>query len=297
MAEINAVQHAQWTGERSARERNGQRMRRLIHNLPFMIGLILLVVIIGLALFPRLVTAYDPIKVNIPDRLQSPNLRHPFGTDQYGRDILARVVYGGRVSLVMGTVPIALAAVVGTLLGLIAGYYGRWSDLLIMRVIDVWVAFPTILLAMAVVTILGPGMINIMIAVGIAWIPYYARMVRGSVIETREQMYIEAARVIGISGRRMMFRHILPNVVAPILIMSSMGIGGAILTGASLSFLGMGPQSPTPEWGVILSDGRQFIRVAAWIGLFPGLAIAITVLAANLLGDGLRDLLDPRMRS
>jgi peptide/nickel transport system permease protein len=272
-------------------------MRRLIHNLPFMIGLILLVIIIGLALFPRLVTAYDPIKVNIPDRLQSPNLQHPFGTDQYGRDILARVVYGGRVSLVMGTVPIALAAVVGTLLGLIAGYYGRWSDLLIMRVIDVWVAFPTILLAMAVVTILGPGMINIMIAVGIAWIPYYARMVRGSVLETREQMYIEAARVIGISGRRMMFWHILPNVVAPIMIMSSMGIGGAILTGASLSFLGMGPQSPTPEWGVILSDGRQFIRVAAWIGLFPGLAIAITVLAANLLGDGLRDLLDPRMRS
>ena len=297
MAEINAVQHAQWTGERSARKRNGQRMRRLIHNLPFMIGLILLVIIIGLALFPRLVTAYDPIKVNIPDRLQSPNLQHPFGTDQYGRDILARVVYGGRVSLVMGTVPIALAAVAGTLLGLIAGYYGRWSDLLIMRVIDVWVAFPTILLAMAVVTILGPGMVNIMVAVGIAWIPYYARMVRGSVLETREQMYIEAARVIGISGRRMMFRHILPNVVAPLIIMSSMGIGGAILTGASLSFLGMGPQSPTPEWGVILSDGRQFIRVAAWIGLFPGLAIAITVLAANLLGDGLRDLLDPRMRS
>jgi peptide/nickel transport system permease protein len=262
-----------------------------------MIGLILLVIIIGSALFPRLVTAYDPIKVNIPDRLQSPNLRHPFGTDQYGRDILARVVYGGRVSLVMGALPIALAAVIGTLLGLIAGYYGRWSDLLIMRVIDVWVAFPTILLAMAVVAILGPGMVNIMIAVGIAWIPYYARMVRGSVLEAREQMYIEAARVLGIGGRRMMFRHILPNVVAPIIIMSSMGIGGAILTGASLSFLGMGPQSPTPEWGVILADGRQFIRVAAWIGLFPGLAIAITVLAANLLGDGLRDLLDPRMRS
>ncbi len=297
MAEINALQHAQWTGERRARSSGRRRMRRLAANLPFMIGLILLIVIIGSALVPQLVTSYDPIKVNIPDRLQSPNLRHLFGTDQYGRDILARVVYGGRVSLVMGVVPIGLAAVAGTLLGLIAGYYGRWGDLLIMRVIDVWVAFPTMLLAMAVVTILGPGMVNIMIAVGIAWIPYYTRMVRGSVLETREQMYIEAARVLGISGRRMMFGHILPNVVAPIIVMSSMGIGGAILTGAALSFLGLGPQSPTPEWGVILADGRQFIRVAIWIGLFPGLAIAITVLAANLLGDGLRDLLDPRMRS
>lgn len=297
MAEINAVQHVQWTGERSAGRRNVQFVRRLVRNLPFMIGLILLVIIVGSALAPQLVTAYNPVKVNIPDRLQAPNLRHPFGTDQYGRDILARVVYGGRVSLVMGAVPIGLAALVGTLLGLIAGYYGRWVDLLIMRVIDVWVAFPTILLAMAVVAILGPGMVNIMIAVGIAWIPYYARMVRGSVLEAREQVYIEAARVLGLSGARMMFRHILPNVVAPIIVMSSMGIGGAILTGASLSFLGMGPQSPTPEWGVILSDGRQFIRVATWIGLFPGLAIAITVLAANLLGDGLRDLLDPRMRS
>jgi peptide/nickel transport system permease protein len=297
VAEINALQHAQWTGERLARGRSRLRLRRITHNMPFMIGLILLIVIIGSALFPQIVTSYDPIKVNIRDRLQSPNLQHPFGTDQYGRDIVARVVYGGRVSLVMGAVPIALAAVAGTLLGLFAGYYGRWGDLLIMRVIDVWVAFPTMLLAMAVVTILGPGMVNIMIAVGIAWIPYYTRMVRGSVLETREQMYIEAARVLGISGRRMMFGHILPNVVAPIIVMSSMGIGGAILTGAALSFLGLGPQSPTPEWGVILADGRQFIRVATWIGLFPGLAIAITVLAANLLGDGLRDLLDPRMRA
>jgi peptide/nickel transport system permease protein len=297
VADINAVQHVQWTGERSARKRNAQFIHRLTHNLPFMIGLILLLIVVGSALVPQLVTAYNPVKVNIPDRLQSPNLRHPFGTDQYGRDILARVIYGGRVSLVMGAVPIGLAALIGTLLGLIAGYYGRWADLLIMRVIDVWVAFPTILLAMAVVAILGPGMVNIMIAVGIAWVPYYARMVRGSVLEAREQVYIEAARVLGLSGARMMLRHILPNVVAPIIIMSSMGIGGAILTGASLSFLGMGPQSPTPEWGVILADGRQFIRVATWIGLFPGLAIAITVLAANLLGDGLRDLLDPRMRS
>ncbi|HEX5692389.1 MAG TPA: ABC transporter permease, partial [Roseiflexaceae bacterium] len=246
MAKLEALGQAQWTGERAGRGRRSQRVRRLVRNLPFMIGLILLVVIVGSALVPQLLTPFDPIKVNIRDRLQSPNLVHPFGTDQYGRDILARVVYGGRVSLVMGAVPIALSAVIGTLLGLIAGYYGRWGDMIIMRAIDVWVAFPTILLAMAVVTILGPGMVNIMIAVGIAWIPYYARMVRGSVLEARGQVYIEAARVLGLSGWRTMFAHILPNVVAPIIVMSSMGIGGAILTGASLSFLGLGPQSPTP---------------------------------------------------
>lgn len=296
MAKIDSMPRAQWSGERLAATGGVRQVRRAVRNLPFMIGLLLLVLIVGVTLFPRLVTSFDPIKVNIPERLQAPNLRHMFGTDQYGRDILARVAYGGRVSLVMGVVPIVLAAISGTLLGLLAGYYERWGDLLIMRVVDVWVAFPTILLAMAVVTVLGPGMVNIMIAVGIAWIPYYARMVRSSVLETRAQPYIEAARVLGIGGWRMMLAHILPNVVAPIIVMSSMGIGGAILTGASLSFLGLGPQSPTPEWGVILSDGRQFIRVAAWIGLFPGLAIAITVLAANLLGDGLRDLLDPRMR-
>jgi peptide/nickel transport system permease protein len=296
VAKIDSMPRAQWSGERLAATGGVRQVRRAVRNLPFMIGLLLLVLIVGVTLFPRLVTSFDPIKVNIPERLQAPNLRHMFGTDQYGRDILARVAYGGRVSLVMGVVPIVLAAISGTLLGLLAGYYERWGDLLIMRVVDVWVAFPTILLAMAVVTVLGPGMVNIMIAVGIAWIPYYARMVRSSVLETRAQPYIEAARVLGIGGWRMMLAHILPNVVAPIIVMSSMGIGGAILTGASLSFLGLGPQSPTPEWGVILSDGRQFIRVAAWIGLFPGLAIAITVLAANLLGDGLRDLLDPRMR-
>ena len=297
MAKIDAVGPAQWSETRAALPRGGRRIRRLAANLPFMVGLILLIVIVGSALLPQMLTSYDPIKVNIRDRLQSPNLVHPFGTDQYGRDILARVIYGGRVSLVMGVLPIALAALAGTLLGLIAGYYARLGDLVIMRVIDVWVAFPTMLLAMAVVTILGPGMVNIMIAVGIAWIPYYARMVRGSVLEARGMPYIEAARVLGLSGRRTMFAHILPNVFAPIIVMSSMGIGGAILTGASLSFLGLGPQSPTPEWGVILADGRQFIRVATWIGLFPGVAIALTVLAANLLGDGLRDLLDPRMRS
>jgi peptide/nickel transport system permease protein len=281
---------------RPAQRAGGQFIRRALRNRPFVIGLCLLALVLLASLFPQLVTSYNPIKVNVPERLQSPNPLHLFGTDQYGRDILARVLYGGRVSLIMGVVPIAISALIGTLLGAVAGYLGRWADLLIMRLMDVWVAFPTILLALAIVAILGPGLVNIMIAIGIAWIPYYTRMVRGSVLEIRALAYIEAAQVIGTGHVRMLRSHILPNILAPIIVMSSMGIAGAILTGASLSFIGLGPQAPTPEWGVILADGRQFIRAGWWIGLFPGIAIAITVLAANLLGDGLRDLLDPRMK-
>lgn len=273
-----------------------QWLRRAVRNRPFMLGLCLLLIIVFTAVFPQLFTPYNPIKVNVPERLQAPNMLHPFGTDQYGRDILSRVMYGGRISLVMGVVPILLSAVIGTILGSIAGYAGRWVDLLLMRIMDAWVAFPTILLAMAIVTILGPGLINIMVAIGVAWIPYYTRMVRGSVLEIRELTYIEAAQVIGTGPLRMVRLHILPNIVAPIIVMCSMGIAGAILTGASLSFIGLGPQAPTPEWGVILADGRQFIRAGWWIGMFPGIAIALTVLGANLLGDGLRDLFDPRMR-
>lgn len=234
--------------------------------------------------------------MNIRERLQPPNPTYPFGTDQYGRDMLARVLYGGRTSLVMGVVPILIAAGVGATLGLIAGYYGRWLDALLMRIMDVWIALPIILLALAIVTALGPGLINIMIAIGVAWIPYYTRMVRSITLSLREYSFVEAARVLGLSDRRILMRHILPNTIAPLIVMSSMGVAGAILTGAALSFIGMGPQAPTPEWGLILADGRQFIRLAWWIGFFPGAAIALTVLGANLLGDGLRDWLDPRMK-
>ena len=228
--------------------------------------------------------------------MRPPGADFPFGTDQYGRDILARVLYGGRYSLVMGTLPIVLAGSIGIVLGLIAGYYSGWIDALIMRVMDVWVAFPIMLLALAIVTMLGPGLVNIMIAIGVAWVPYYTRMVRGVVLSMREQAFVEAARVVGLRDRRILFNHILPNTLAPLIVMSSMGIAGAILTGAALSFIGLGPQAPTPEWGLILADGRQFIRQAWWIGFFPGAAIAVTVFGANLLGDGLRDWLDPRMK-
>lgn len=180
--------------------------------------------------------------MNIRERLQPPNPTYPFGTDQYGRDMLARVLYGGRTSLVMGVVPILIAAGVGARSDSSPGYYGRWLDALLMRIMDVWIALPIILLALAIVTALGPGLINIMIAIGVAWIPYYTRMVRSITLSLREYSFVEAARVLGLSDRRILMRHILPNTIAPLIVMSSMGVAGAILTGAALSFIGMGPQ-------------------------------------------------------
>ncbi|MFQ3630769.1 ABC transporter permease [Roseiflexus sp.] len=293
-----AVQHPLHTSDTPAslslRARRWQRT--FWRHRSLLVGSALLAAILFGVAFPSLFTGRSPVVMNIRDRLQPPNSTYPFGTDQYGRDMLARVLYGGRTSLVMGVTPILIAAGVGAVLGLVAGYYGRWLDTIMMRIMDVWVALPIILLALAIVTALGPGLVNIMIAIGIAWVPYYARMVRGIVLSLREHSFVEAARVLGLSDLRILARHILPNTIAPLIVMSSMGIAGAILTGASLSFIGMGPQAPTPEWGLILADGRQFIRLAWWIGFFPGAAIALTVLGANLLGDGLRDWLDPRMK-
>jgi peptide/nickel transport system permease protein len=270
--------------------------RKLLRSPPFLAGAALLLLMTFASIAAPLLTSYNPTRMSPAVRLQPPSAAHPFGTDQLGRDVLARTLYGGRLSLPMGVVPIAVAAVVGLLLGLIAGYFGGWLDLIIMRVADVWVAFPPILLAMAIVTILGTGLPNIMIALGIAWIPYYARMVRGSVLEAKEHVYVDAAQALGARRPRVVLRHILPNVLTPIMVMASMGVANAILAGAALSFLGLGAQAPAPEWGTSLADARQFIRLGWWIGLFPGLAIAITVLGANLIGDGLRDALDPKLK-
>jgi peptide/nickel transport system permease protein len=282
---------------RAARRPLARRLARALRRHPsLLVGAALLALMAFTALFPQLFTGSNPVVMTISERMQPPGLAHPFGTDQYGRDILARVLYGGRYSLIMGTVPILIAAGVGVALGLLAGYRGGWADAIIMRLMDVWVAFPIILLALAIVTVLGPGLLNIMVAIGVAWVPYYTRMVRGVVLSMRDHAFVEAARVVGLGDARILARHILPNTLAPLIVMASMGVAGAILTGASLSFIGLGPQAPTPEWGVILADGRQFIRLAWWIGFFPGVAIALTVLGANLLGDGLRDWLDPRMK-
>jgi peptide/nickel transport system permease protein len=276
--------------------RGRQVVRRLLRSVPFVAGAILLLIMVLVSIAAPLLTSYKPVKMSPSDRLQPPSQEHPFGTDQLGRDVLSRVLHGGRLSLPMGAAPIAIAAVIGLMLGLVSGFYGGWVDLVVMRIVDVWIAFPPILLAMAIVTILGTGLINIMIALGIAWIPYYARMVRGSVLEAKEQVYVDAARALGGVESRILLRHVLPNVLTPILVMASMGVANAILAGAALSFLGLGAQAPAPEWGTSLADARQFIRLGWWVGMFPGLAIAITVLGANLMGDGIRDALDPKLK-
>lgn len=271
--------------------------RKLLRSAPFMTGAFLLLVVVTASVAAPKLTSYNPVKMSPAVRLQAPSAAHPFGTDHLGRDVLARVLHGGRLSLPMGVVPIGIAAAVGLLLGLLIGMYGGWVDLILMRILDVWIAFPPILLAMAIVTILGTGLTNIMITLGIAWIPYFTRMVRGSVLEAKQHVYVDAARALGSQDRRIILKHVLPNVLTPILVMASMGIANAILAGAALSFLGLGAQAPAPEWGASLADARQYIRIGWWIGLFPGIAIALTVLGANLLGDGLRDALDPKVRA
>jgi peptide/nickel transport system permease protein len=244
-----------------------------------------------------LLTRHDPIETNTKERLQGPSLEHPFGTDDLGRDLWSRVLYGGRLSLRAGFIAVGIALVGGSLIGLIAGYYGRWIDMALMRFMDILMAMPGILLTMIFIFSLGPTLTNAMIAIGLASIPEYARIVRGSVLSAREQPYVEAAIVVGVPPWRIMGRHILPNVVYPVLVVATIGLGGAILSLAGLSFLGLGAQPPTPEWGVIVSDGRARLRDAWWITTFPGLAIALSVLAINLVGDGLRDIFDPRLRS
>jgi peptide/nickel transport system permease protein len=248
------------------------------------------------ALGQNLVAPQSPTRIDIVAALHAPDRIHPMGTDQYGRDVYSRVVHGSSISLVVGFISVGIAATVGTGIGLVAGYSGGRVDGVLMRIIDVMLAFPGILLALAIVSVLGPNLRNLMIAVGISGIPFYARLVRGSVLVAKEQLYVEAARVVGVPARVIVIRHILPNVVAPIIVAATLGMGGAILAAAALSFIGLGSQPPTPEWGRMLSEGRDYLRDAWWISTFPGVAIVITVLGVNMLGDGLRDVLDPRLR-
>jgi peptide/nickel transport system permease protein len=209
---------------------------------------------------------------------------------------MSRIFFGGRISLSIGLISVLISAVIGILLGLCAGYFGKHIDTIVMRFVDMLLAFPGILLALSIISFLGPGVFNVMIAVGISGIPTFARLVRGSVLSAREDLYVEAARSLGCKDRRIIFSHILPNIVAPVIILGSLAYGWAILTAASLSFLGLGAQPPTPEWGIMLNDGRGYMQEAPWITIFPGLAIMMAVLCANLFSEGLRDALDPRLR-
>jgi peptide/nickel transport system permease protein len=260
------------------------------------IGSAVLIFFVLIALFANWVAPYDPIAVTSGAGKQPPSRAHLMGTDLLGRDILSRVIFGTRLSLLIGLVSVCIGATSGTIIGLGAGYYGGLIETVTMRVMDAMLAFPGILLALTVVVALGTGVVNVMIAVGVATIPGYARLVRGTVLSAKENVYVEAARVMGCSSTRIMFRHILPNVIAPVIVLSTLRFGIAILSAAGLSFLGLGAQPPTPEWGLMVSMGRTYLGKAWWMSTFPGLAITVAVIAINLMGDGLREALDPRLR-
>jgi len=260
-----------------------------------LVGAIVLLLLVSSALFANVLAPYDPAE-QIPNAsLHPPSGTYLLCTDVFGRDILSRILYGGRISLRIGLISVGIAATNGIVLGLIAGYYGRWVDSVIMRVMDVMLALPGILLALVIVAVLGPSITNVMLSVGASVIPVFTRVVRGSVLSARETTYVEAARVVGCSSRYILRRHILPNVVAPVMVLATLNIGWAIIIGASLSYLGVGVQPPSAEWGAMLSDGRDYLRGQWWIATFPGLAIFVTVLSMNLVGDGLREALDPRI--
>jgi len=261
-----------------------------------LVGGVLLVLIVVISLSAPLISPYDPIKTNQRLSLEQPSVEHLMGTDRFGRDIFSRVVWAGQTSLPIGLVSVAIGLLFGVSVGLLAGYYGGWFDAISMRVVDLLLAFPGILLALAIIAILGGSLVNLMIAVGIAAIPDYVRITRGTVLSLKEREFIVAARVIGCRGPAIMLRHILPNVVAPLIVLATLGMAAAIITGSALSFLGLGIKPPTPEWGNMLAEGREFLQHAPWVAFFPGAAIMLTVLSINLLGDGLRDALDPRLR-
>jgi peptide/nickel transport system permease protein len=271
-------------------------LRNLRRNNGAVAGAVLLACLIAVALLAPLLAPYDPVEVVPRDSVKPPTRDHWLGTDIYGRDILSRIIYGARISLTIGLISVGIAASIGVPVGLLAGWYGGWTDTAVMRITDAMLAFPGLLLALSIIAVLGPGLNNAMIAVGIAAISTYVRLVRGSVLSARSHVYVDAARVVGCPTRRITFRHILPNVFAPVLVLSSLGVATAILSSAGLSFLGLGAQPPTPEWGAMVNEGRDRMATAWWISTFPSLAIMVAVLAINLLGDGLRDALDPRLR-
>jgi len=263
-----------------------------------MLGLVVIGIIIILAIWAQFAYDYDTdiVEQHIKERFQEPNAEHLLGTDQYGRDVLTRILYGAKYSLSVGIVSMAIACTVGSTLGLIAGYYGGWVENIILRTCEVFVGIPTILLGVAIMTAFGQSLGVLMWAIGLVYVPLFARTARAAVLPVRSEEYIEAARMAGVSDMGIIFKHILPNSLSPIIVRTTMGVASGVLSASSLSFLGMGVPVPAPEWGAMLSNGREFIRDHSYLTLFPGLAIMITVLAFNLVGDGLRDALDPKLK-
>jgi peptide/nickel transport system permease protein len=279
-----------------ARSQFSDTLRALRRNRLAMIGLVIIILLVLAAIFGPYLSRYGPNDIEMKIRLQPPSLEHLFGTDDFGRDVLSRVLSGAAVSLKVGVIAVSISLVLGTSLGAISGYYGGWVDETMMRLMDVLFAFPAILLAIAIMAALGPGVTNAMIAIGIVYTPIFARITRGSVLTIREEVFVTVAKSIGSRDIRIISVHIFPNALPPIIVETTLSLAFAILAEAALSFLGLGTQPPDPSWGRMLSESRGYIQEAPWLGIFPGLAIMFTVMGFNFLGDGLRDALDPRLK-
>jgi peptide/nickel transport system permease protein len=267
---------------------------RFFKNRLAVFGLVLLALLVLMALLAGIIAPFDPIKLDLQALSEAPSWKHPFGTDNLGRDILSRVIYGARVSLSAGVVAVGIAVLVGLALGLAAGFFGNATDEIIMRVVDAMLAFPFLVLAITLAAVLGPSLQNSMLAIAVVSVPGFARLTRAQMLSERERDYVQAAQSLGASDPRIVFRHLLPNIAGPVIIQATLAIAGAILAESSLSFLGLGVQPPTPSWGEMLNTARGYLRDAPWMALAPGSLIFLSVLAFNLLGDGLRDALDPR---
>ena len=281
-----AVQRSEWR----------RTVRTLLRNRLVLGGLLMVAALILIAVFAGLIAPYDPIANNLRAREQPPSSYYLFGTDRFGRDVFSRVIHGSRISLLVALASVTISMFLGVPLGLVGGYFGGWVDNLIGRVMDVFFSFPALLLAIGVAAMLGPSLNNAIIAIGIVYAPWFGRVVRGPVLVERNKEYVEAARVVGAPAPRIVLLHVLPNVLSPLIVQATLTFSFAILIEASLSFLGLGTQPPQPSWGAMLQESRTFLETAPWMSIFPGLAIMLAVLAFNLLGDGIRDVLDPRIR-
>ncbi|WP_235507129.1 nickel transporter permease [Thermococcus barophilus] len=279
--------------------RKEEMLKILFRNKLSILGLSIIIALVLVAILAPILAPYPEQALgepNLKERLQPPSWKHPFGTDHLGRDVLSRVIYGTRTSLIIGFSVVALALLIGVPLGLIAGYFGGKVDLAVMRITDVFLAFPPLLLALLIATTLGRGMVNAILALAISWWPWYTRLARGMAISVKERPYVEAAKAMGIADWKIMLRHILPNSISPVIVQATMDMGSAILEAAALSFLGLGVQPPTPDWGLMVSEGKDYFLNYWWYPVFPGLAIFVTVIAFNLLGDAIREVIDPRLR-
>jgi peptide/nickel transport system permease protein len=269
--------------------------QKLKHNKLAVSGLLVITLLVAAAIIAPKIVPYEPTSQNITERLQKPSAKHLLGTDELGRDVLSRIIYGARISLSVGFIAVGISVIIGVFFGAIAGFYGGWIDSLVMRFVDIMFCFPSFFLILMIIAVLGPNIYNVMIIIGITSWPGIARLVRGEILSIKQREYVYAAKAIGASDWRIIFKHILPNALAPVLVTATLGIADAILVESGLSFLGLGVQPPMPSWGNILASGKDYIESAWWLTLFPGLAILITILSYNLVGEGLREVIDPKL--